>query len=183
MARNWDEHYADPANRNWIAEPLLVEVVELLKPGKALDVACGTGRNALYLASLGWQVTAVDRSPVAIAALQERDRRGAIDAQTADLEVGGFTVEAEAYDLICDFFYLQRDLFAAIRAGVKPGGVFVGAIHLADASGDARPRNPAFLLRSGELRREFEGWKILFYSEAAESGHRRHAARIVARRA
>jgi tellurite methyltransferase len=183
VARDWDEHYADPANRNWEAEPLLVEVAELLKPGRALDLACGTGRNALYLASLGWRVTAVDRSRVAIRALRERAGGAAIEARAADLEAGGFAIAADAYDLICDFFYLQRDLFPAIRAGVKPGGVFAGAIHLADASPEARPRNPAFLLSPGELRRQFEGWKVLFYSEAAEAAHRRLAARIVARRA
>ena len=63
VARDWDEHYADPANRNWEPEPLLVEAAEFLAPGRALDLACGTGRNALYLVSLGWRVTAVDRSP------------------------------------------------------------------------------------------------------------------------
>ena len=182
MPRDWDEHYADPANRNWDPEALLVEAADSLPPGRALDLACGTGRNALYLSSLGWKVTAVDRSPVAIGALRGHAGGGAIDLRTADLETGDFVIEREGYDLICDFFYLQRELFPAIRAGVKPGGIFVAVIHLAVAESEAQHRNPAFLLRSGELRKEFADWKILFYSEA-EPGHRRTAARIIARRA
>jgi len=51
-----------------------------------------------------------------------------------------------------------------------------------DAPG-ARPRNPAFLVQSGELRREFEEWKILYYSEGPEPGHARRAARVIARKA
>jgi len=183
MPRDWERHYADSAHLDLTPHPLLVEVADLLPPGHALDLACGPGRHALHLAKLGWRVTTVDASEVANRLLRERAGSLPIEAIRADLERGEFRIAPEAYDLICDFFYLQRDLFPAIRTGVKPGGGFVGAIHLVDASAEARPRNPAFLLSSGELRREFEGWKILFYSEAAESGHRRLAARIVARRA
>jgi tellurite methyltransferase len=100
-----------------------------------------------------------------------------------DLETDRFQIQPGAYDLICDFFYLQRDLFPAIREGVRPGGVFAGAIHLIDDSPEAHPHNPAYLLRPGELREEFAGWKILFYSEGSEAGRTRKAARIIARRA
>ena len=70
MPRNWDRHYSDPANLEFAPAPLLVQAAELLRPGRALDLACGTGRNALFLASLGWQVTAVDRSAVGIRLLR-----------------------------------------------------------------------------------------------------------------
>ena len=183
MPRNWDAHYSDPANVDLAPAPLVVEVADLVAPGRALDVACGAGRNALYLAGLGWKVTAVDRSTAAIRLLRERAAGVAVDARVADLERGGFAIEPAAYDLICDFYYLQRDLFAAMREGVRPGGVFVGAIHLAGGDPKAEPRNPAYLLQPGELREEFAGWKILFYSESAEPGRGRPSARIIARRA
>jgi SAM-dependent methyltransferase len=110
-------------------------------------------------------VTAVDSDPAAI----ERLRHAApeIDARLADLERGEYTIEPASFDLICDFLYLQRDLFAAIREGVRPGGVFVGAIRL----------DGTFALNSGELRDEFRRWKISYYSESGG------LARIVARRA
>ena len=182
MPRNWDDHYADPANHKSTPEPLLVEVAERLPPGRALDLACGVGQNALYLASLGWRVTAVDRSPVAIAALRKDAAAGGVDAVAADLEAHAFAIETDGWDLVYDFFYLQRDLFPAIRAGVRPGGTFAAAIHLADPEA-TRPMNPDFVLQPGELREAFAGWKILFYSEAREAGHSRRAARIIARRA
>jgi tellurite methyltransferase len=149
---------------------LLVQVADLLPPGRALDLACGTGRNALYLADLGWQVTAVDWSPAAIAALGTRPN---VDARVADLERHEYRIEPAKFDLICDFYYLQRDLFAEIREGIRPGGVFTGAIHLTGR----------FALNSGELRQEFAGWKILYYSEAGEPGRTRLSASIIARRA
>ena len=111
----------------------------------------------------------------------------AVDARLLDLEAGGFEIAPESYDLACDFFYLQRDLFPRIREGVRLGGVFAGAIHLVDDTPGLRPRNPAFLLQPGELREQFAGWKVVFYSEGAEPGRHgrpaRRTARIVARRA
>jgi len=151
----------------------------MLPPGRALDLAAGAGRNALYLAGLGWEVVAVDSSRSAIQALRERAAasRLAVQAILADLEAGDFIIEPDAYDLICDFFYLQRDLFPRIREGTRPGGMFVAEIHLRDAAAHR------FVLEPGELRAEFCAWKILYYSEAAETGHSRRTARILAGRA
>jgi len=180
--RNWDAHYTDPENSTSPPDALLIQVAEMLPPGIALDLACGSGRHALYLASLGWRVDAVDRSRVAIELLERRSRGLAIQSRVADIEAGEFSIEPDAYDLVCDFFYLQRELFPAIRAGVKPGGVFTGAIHLAEsAPGDSH--DPAFTLQSGELRQLFAGWKIVFYSESLRGTDRRRAARIIVRRA
>jgi tellurite methyltransferase len=157
-------------NTDLAPSPLLVQVADLLPPGRALDLASGAGRNALYLAGCGWQVTAVDSSPVAIAAMKGRP---GVDARIADLERHEYRIEPASFDLICDFYYLQRDLLPEIRAGVRPGGMFTGAIHLTGR----------FALRSGELREEFAGWKILYYSEAPEPGRSRPSASIIARRA
>ena len=183
MPRNWDEHYSNPDHVDFTPEPLLVQAADLLPPGHALDLACGPGRNALHLARLGWNVTAVDASAVAIRLLKQRAGALPIEAKLADLERDHFPIAPEAFDLICDFFYLQRDLFARIREGVRPGGVFAGAIHLFDEAPASRPRNPAFLMHPGELRGEFHGWKVLFYSEGGEPGRSRRTARIIARRA
>jgi tellurite methyltransferase len=173
MPRDWERFYADAANLDDDPEPLLAQTAELLAPGRALDMACGAGRNAVYLAKLGWQVMAVDRSPAAIARLRERAAGLSIEARVADLERHELAIEPGEYDLICDFYYLQRDLFPAIREGVRPGGTVVAAIHL----------EGSFALRPGELREEFAGWKILYYSELAERVDSRRSARMVARRA
>lgn len=156
-----------------------------MRPGRALDLACGTGRHALFLAKLGWQVTAVDASPVAIELLRQRaaELRVSIQTAVADLESGAFVIEPDRYDLICDFFYLQRDLFPGIRAGIRPGGLFVATIHMRDEAAGVKPMRPQFLLGEGELRREFENWDVVSYSERKpDAGHSRRVARIVARK-
>jgi tellurite methyltransferase len=190
VPHNWDQHYAslgssgrDPAPVDALADPLLIQAAEMLPPARALDLACGPGRHALYLARLGWHVTAVDSSAVAIGQLRAHSAGLAIDARLADLERGAFPIAPNAYPLICDFHYLQRDLFPQIREGVHPGGIFAGAIHLLHAGCTATPCNPDFLLHPGELRGVFDGWKVLFYSEGGGAEGHRHTARIIARRA
>jgi tellurite methyltransferase len=183
VPRNWDQHYADPAHVDLAADPLLIQAAELLPPGHALDLACGPGRHSLYLARLGWQVTAVDSSAIAIGLLRGQANGLPLDALVADLERGAFAIPPHAYQLVCDFYYLQRTLFAAIREGVHPGGVFAGAIHLFDDAPASPPRTPDFLLHPGELRGFFDGWKVLFYSEADVASQSRKTARILARRA
>lgn len=183
---DWDERYSRGEHIIKEPLPLLVRVVEGLKPGRALDLACGAGRHALLLAERGWQVTAVDSSRVGIKLAKEaaHERRVNIDWRVADLERGEFEIEREAYSLIGVFYYLQRDLFPQIRAGLSNGGIIVAAIHLVDDARHAKPMNPAFLLQPGELRAEFRGWEILhdYEGESTETGHERRTAEIVARK-
>ncbi len=167
VPRDWDEYYRTRPNTDLSPEPLVVEAAEWLPPGRALDLACGAGRHALYLAKLGWHVTAVDASQVALDRLRRNAKGLPIDVKHADLERGGFTIAPETYDLICDFLYLQRSLFPAIREGVRPGGMFLGAMRL----------DGTFRIEPGELRREFATWKILYYSESGG------IAKIAARKA
>ncbi len=190
VPRNWNQHYAalgssrsDPTYVDSLPDPLLIQAAEMLPRARALDLGCGPGRHAIYLARLGWHVTAVDSSAVAIGLLRANAAGLPIDARLANLENGAFAIAPNAYQLICDFHYLQRDLFPQIREGVHPGGIFAGAIHLVQEGCAATPRNPDFLLHPGELRRMFDGWKVLFYSEGGESGRSRRTARIIARRA
>lgn len=187
---DWDARYR--RGEHATAEPnrLLVRAANGLAPGRALDIACGAGRHAIFLAERGWQVTAVDASGVGIELTLKRAReRGLkVDARVADLEREGFAIDAAAYDLISVFYYLQRDLWTQIRAGLRPGGVVVAAIRLMGDDPRARPSNPAFLLRPGELRAEFRGWEIIHYHEGElqddDPGcHHRPTAEIVARKA
>lgn len=107
-----------------------------------------------------------------------------IDARVADLELGEFQIEPDAYDLICVLYYLQRDLFPKIRAGVRPGGTVVAAIHLNDEKSTARPTNQSFLLEPGELREFFRDWDLVYYHEGAsdETGHHHDTAYLISRR-
>ncbi|HYP54031.1 MAG TPA: methyltransferase domain-containing protein [Pyrinomonadaceae bacterium] len=190
---DWDERYARGEHASDEPHRLLSHVaLEHFRPGRALDLASGAGRNALFLASLGWRVVAVDASRVGVELTQQRARERGVEVEThvADLERGEFKIEPEAFDLACDFYYLQRDLFPALRACVRRGGAFVAAIHLdgGDAAAThARPSNPDFLLRPGELLAEFRGWKILHYHETSTTDddaarHNRRTAELIAQK-
>lgn len=194
---DWDERYHRGEYTTREPSPLLIKAINELKPGRALDLACGVGRHAMYLAQHGWHVTAVDSSRVGVEILRQRARSARIptcgahaccldqiDAHVADLEQHEFLIEPATYDLICDFYYLQRDLFPAIRAGVKPGGAVVAAIHLNDGNPEAKPHNPAFLLEPGELQALFSDWEITYYQECPsdEGGHHHDTAYLIAHR-
>jgi len=181
----WDERYA--AGRFASAEPhrLLIDIGRQLTPDRALDLACGTGRHAIFLAQNGWDVTAVDNSTVGVEIARARAAEAGlkIDLRAADLEKGEFEIEAGAYDLVCDFHYLQRDLFPAMKAGVRPGGIVISTIHIYGEGED----HEGFLLKEGELRAFFEDCDILHYHETsltdADAGdHHRRTAEIVAKR-
>lgn len=182
----WNDRYSRGDNLSAEPHPLVVEFGAKLSPGRALDLACGVGRNAISLAALGWQVTAVDASRVAGEILLQRaqDAGVTVDFVLADLDAHQFEIEEEGWDLIVVCFYLQRDLFPVIRKGLKPGGVVITVIALIDDDPEARPMNPDFLLRPAELRAQFEGLELLhdFEGKKPESGHKRAVAEIVARK-
>ena len=167
--------------------PLVTDAVVGVPPGRVLDLGCGAGRHAVWLAERGWRVDAVDGSDVGVdLMLEAADRSGCrdrIDPHVADLEADPpiFAIEEDRYDLIVDFFFLHRPLFPAIRAGVGPGGLFVASLHLPSADG---VRAHGYLLAPGELQRIVGSWdwRILHSLErdAVESGHAPGTAEIVA---
>jgi len=116
---HWDR------NRTVAPARFLVENFDLLPRGLALDLATGEGRNAIYLATRGFDVDAVDVSADAVARARARARRlGApIRAVVGNVEDGTYIIPIESYDVIIVFNYLHRPLFNDIRDGVVPGGV------------------------------------------------------------
>lgn len=173
-AKEWDERYRQ--GRTMPDEPaaLLVENLSLLpKGGKALDIAMGTGRNALYLASLGFRVTGVDVSAVAVDKCREKaERLGLpIEALVADLERS--PLPSNEYDLIVNFYYLQRSLTAQIVAALRTGGVLVFESFTIDQLQFGwGPKSPDHLLRPGELREMFAEMEPLLYHEGVVQGDR-----------
>lgn len=133
--------------------------------GRALDVACGKGRNALYLAALGFDVLAVDISAVALEEAKRRalERSLAVDWVQADMEK--FCLPAEAFDLVIDFNYLQRSLFPALKGALRVGGYVIFETYLIDQKGLGHPQNSDYLLRHNELLDRFRDFRALFYRE------------------
>ncbi|MGH9720743.1 MAG: class I SAM-dependent methyltransferase [Bryobacteraceae bacterium] len=182
----WDERYRAGERSDSEPAPVVLRAAKLHPPGRALDLACGPGRHALLLASLGWDVTAVDSSQVALEMLKERaaSQGLSVDARLADLEAGEFTIEPAGYDIICDCFFLHRELFDPIRAGIRPGGLVAAAFPMVGGPPGASPMNPNYLLHPGELRALLDGLTLLHYFEGREDGstHARPVAEAIAQK-
>lgn len=168
------EDYSKPSQ-------FLVENIKLLPQGKALDIAMGTGRNALYLASLGFDVEGMDISREAVqkALDMAEEHNLKINAHVEDLENGDYRIEKEHYDLIVCFNYLHRPLIPAIKDGFKKGGVIVYETYLQEQAHYGKPKNPAFLLAHNELLDMFRDFRCLRYREGIIEG-RGAVASIVA---
>ena len=183
---DWNQRYRSGEQVFENPAPLVVEFVDGLSPGSALDLAAGAGRNALYLAAHGWTVTAVDGSPVGIDLLLGRARERylateAIEAKVADLEACAFEVPPQSFNLVLSCYFLQRDLIPMMKSALVPGGLLIMIVHVADAD---RPKGTPTRAYPGELSSFFEGWRILHYREGdpGESAHRHAVAELVAQK-
>jgi SAM-dependent methyltransferase len=183
---SWNKRYRlrERPEEDLAAEPtpLVVQSAKGLTPGKALDLACGAGRNALWLAEHGWEVTAVDGAQAAIEILQARaaERGLRVNTVVADLEKGEFEIEPSRWDLVALCYYLQRNLYESAKRGVRPGGILISIVHITEP-GEAASQHR---LLPGHLEKYSAGWEILHRHEGKpnDSAHRRSVAEIVARR-
>lgn len=154
------------------AAEVLAENSHLLPAaGNALDIACGAGNNALFLAARGLRTTAWDISPVAIAKLLEFSSRLklTIDAQTRDVEAQ--PPDAETFDVITVSRFLVRDLSPALITALRPGGVIFYQTFTAVKIDRSGPDNPDFLLAENELLALFSGLVIRVYREEGRLGN------------
>jgi len=146
-----------------------IERICRLAPGiKALDIACGEGRNSVFLAHKGFTVTGLDISDVGLAKATKRaEKEGvSVDFRQVDLDEYRFT---EQYDLIINFNFLLRDLIPAEMQALMPGGLLI-IDTIMESPQLLATHNPSYFLRRGELRRICEGYpgEIIFYEERPE---------------
>jgi SAM-dependent methyltransferase len=116
--------------------------------GRVLDVACGSGRHARWLAAQGYRVDAVDRDAGALSALADMPR---IISRAADIENSAWPYPGEKFAGIIVVNYLHRPLFPRLLESLNPGGVLIYETFAVGNERYGRPRNPDFLLRPGEL--------------------------------
>lgn len=165
---DWNRRYAG-VDSLWSAKPnrFLVAEVEGLAPGRALDLACGEGQNAVWLASLGWDVTAVDYADVAVAKGIERAARAAV---AVDFQVGDlldYVPEARSFDLVV-ILYLHissnglRLVLERATEALAPGGtlVLVGHDLLNLTDGVGGPSDRDLLFTPDEVVAELSGLEI-----------------------
>lgn len=161
----WNARYADGAYESRRhPSPFLEQNANLLPAkGRALDLACGAGRNAIYLAQRGLAVDAVDISRVAL----DRGRADAGELPIRWIECDlddGFEAEAD-YDLIVNIRYVNLPLVSTLLESLRPCGVLVIEQHLATAVDVIGPKNPAYRVEVGELGRVASGMVVEHLTE------------------
>lgn len=137
--------------------PWVARWATLIERGPVLDLACGAGRHARWLAARGLEVIAVDREPQAIADVR---------FVQADLESGRpWPFPCERFGGIVVANYLHRPLFAHLIAALGPGGVLIYETYMAGNERFGRPSNPEYLLRPGELLEAFASLRVLAFEQ------------------
>jgi len=144
-------------------------------------LAMGEGRNALFLASLGYDVLGVDVSDVGVrrAEALALEQGLMLDARTADLET--WPIPENAFNLVLCFYYLDRGLFSAIRKSIRPGGLVIFETFTLDYLKYSSFKRE-WVLEFNELLREFSGFRVLHYRETDDAAGEKAVASLVARK-
>jgi 2-polyprenyl-3-methyl-5-hydroxy-6-metoxy-1,4-benzoquinol methylase len=162
----WDKrHRAKSGEETSPPSEFIKHWIDRCPGGRALDVACGRGRNALFLAASGYEVDAIDIS-------EEGLNNARRSAQKSGLKVNWIAHDLDepfcpdsSYDLIVMVHYVNLPLIASLARLLKPGGILLCEQHLATDAEVAGPGNPAFRLEPRQLREAARGLKILELKE------------------
>lgn len=165
---DWDRRYAEVENL-WAAKPnrFLVAEVSDLPPGRALDLASGEGQNAIWLAGLGWRVTGVDYSEVAIAKARARAERDDASVEFVCADLVSYEPQPESFDLVL-LLYLhipteeRRVVLERAAGALAPGGTFflIGHDRKNMTDGVGGPSDPAILYTPDEIAGKLPGLEI-----------------------
>lgn len=182
----WDARYRSGARpHDGGPSGILRRWLPRLPRGRALDLATGLGRNALYLAAAGYRVDAIDISAVGLQKAAARARRRGLRIRWIEADLDTYALPKNRYAVVVNAFFLKRRLIRALKASTRPGGVILMETHLTVPRPDGGPRaGSRNRLKPGELRRWFRDWEVLDLEEGRfkEAGQVWQMGRIVARR-
>jgi SAM-dependent methyltransferase len=178
---HWDRRYAERSHDEGNPPDWLAQFADdLPRDGRALDVAAGTGRVALWLARAGLEVTAVDVSPVGLEQLADAARSERLHVETVATDLEKAPLPQGLWNVVTCFAYLQRDLFPAMRDLLAPGGILISEISTI-RNLERHERPPAgYLLEENELLSLIAPLTVLYYREAWIDD--RAVARVIARK-
>jgi 2-polyprenyl-3-methyl-5-hydroxy-6-metoxy-1,4-benzoquinol methylase len=177
--RHWEARYTSGrapvhanANRWLVTQAAYVDALQAAAAPapQALDIACGVGGTLLWLAQRGWLVTGVDISETALALARSQLESAGLVAHAALIaaDLDAWRPAAASYDLVTCFYFLDRRLWPALRAAVRPGGLLCLSTYHTGRLAERPDTNPKHLLEPGELAALAEswGWRLL----AAQTG-------------
>jgi tellurite methyltransferase len=163
--------------------PLFQESAQL---GPVIDLACGLGRNGLFLATRGIPVILIDRSADRLEDARQLARNAGVEADMRPMDLeqeNADPLEGLAAGGILVFRYLHRPLIPAIQRSIRAGGILMYETFTRDQQRFGKPRNPDHLLKPLELRGWFQDWEVLHYFEGVKENPPRAVAQIVCRQA
>jgi SAM-dependent methyltransferase len=171
LQAKWDAIYSQQVAEFQVAEVLTNHLFLLPKQGKALDLACGLGGNALLLAKLGLHVDAWDISAVALQLLQAEAVNRQLNLTLQQGIICPEILPVAQYDVIVISRFLDRGLCNAIMGALKAGGLLYYQTFTRSKLDAQGPSNPEFLLATNELLHLFSPLTLLFYQEFAQIGN------------
>ena len=161
----WNEKYqnmpsaGEPSPPAWLT--LHEEMLRETAPAQATCLACGLGGDALYLAAIGFSVTALDISEIALSSLKQRADKNQLPVQTVQTDFEKSTTKLETCDLISSFYFLQKSLWPQMKRALRPGGLLIFETFSRAHLLLAEQFNPRFTVRPGELLAAFSDFILL----------------------
>lgn len=165
----WNTIYAKNAEIGPPAAVLLENVNKLPASGCAVDIACGNGANALFLAELGLETYAWDISDVAIEQLSRRSlvQSGQLPLKTEVVDIEASSFQGHKFDVIVSCHFLDRSITKNMLAALSPGGVIFFQTFMRERLIQTGPSNPDFLLEKGELIEMMQGLDVLAHRDGS----------------
>ena len=182
----WNQRYAEDSYRKTNPVTLLSDWLPRIPVGKALDVACGAGRNTIYLAEAGFQVDAIDISAEGLLQVTEKATEKGLVVTCIEHDFDEFYAFNTRYDLILVLWYVNLGMIKQLCENLAPGGFLICEEHLRSEQDVIGPGNPDFRVAPGALREAVSSLDLLLYEESVEvipEGGKVASARVVAQKA
>lgn len=183
----WDERFRTGAYPSDLdPSPVLRRLLDETADGRAIDVACGTGRNAVYLADRGYEVDALDQSIAGLRITRENAVERGVDERVNLIQADAtrFDYSENRYDIVAISFFRTLDRLGDLKAALTPGGLLFYQHHLrSNPPAEAGPSSDRYRFRANELLHACLDLTVLYYEESTDEwkGQRSATATIVAR--
>ena len=166
--KTWDERYVQDWDLSKGPAPFLKEHIHRLPRGRALDVAMGNGRNSIFLAMHGYEVDGIDYSRVAVEKVRSYAKKNSLHINAMQADLSSYKIAAKTYDVILDFYFLERSLIPQLKQALKRGGILLFETYTTEQTQFGKPHNPAYLLKPNELLNSFKDLYIIYFHERVD---------------
>ena len=163
--KTWDERYDHDLDLSKEPASFLKDNIHRLPRGKALDMAMGTGRNAIFLAMHNYEVDGIDYSEVAVEKVRSFAKIKSLRINARQKDLTKSQIAKNTYDVILNFYFLERSLIPQMKKALKLRGMLLFETYTTEQPKYGKPHNPAYLLKPNELLNSFTDLHIIYYHE------------------